>query len=75
MPAALEAAHKKFAELRLRAEAGELDVAWARKVQHSDKMAELSREQKRDPILDDEFGPTAAQSASSRGRRPADRRP
>ena len=67
LPAALEAAHKKFAELRLRAEAGELDVAWARKVQHSDKMAELSREQKRDlRILDDEFGPTAAQSASSR---------
>lgn len=67
LPAALETAHKKFAELLLRAEAGELDVAWARKVQHSEKMAELTREQKRDlRILDDEFGPGATAAAPSR---------
>ena len=62
LPAAVEAAHKKFAEVLLRAEAGALDVAWARKVQHSERMADLSTDLKREiRILDDEFapGPTA----------------
>lgn len=66
LPAALETAHKKFADVLLRAEAGALDVAWARKVQHSELMADLSRDQKRElRILDDEFapGPAAASAA------------
>lgn len=64
LPAVLESALKKFAELQLRAEAGALDVAWARKVQHSERMAELSGDHKRElRILDDEFadrGPAAS---------------
>lgn len=67
LPAALETTHKKFAELLLRAEAGELDVAWARKVQHSEKMAELTRDQKRElRILDDEFAPATPPATPSR---------
>lgn len=61
LPAALESTHKKFADVLLRAEAGVLDVAWARKVQHSERMAELSRDHKRElRILDDEFSPPFA---------------
>lgn len=57
LSAAGQSAHKKFAEVLMRAEAGILDVAWARKVRHSEKLADLGRQEKRDlRILDDEFG-------------------
>jgi tetratricopeptide (TPR) repeat protein len=58
LAAAGQAVHKKFAEVQLRAEAGVLDVAWARKIGHSERVASLAREEKRDlRILEDEFGP------------------
>lgn len=54
---AAQAAREKFAALLLRAEAGSLDVAWARKVARTDKIAELVRDQKREVrLLDEEFG-------------------
>jgi len=57
LAAAGQNVHKRFAEVLLRAEAGAVDVAWARKVQSSEHVSGLVKEEKRDlRILDDEFG-------------------
>ncbi len=56
LSAAGRAVHKKYAEVLLRAEAGTLDVAWAHKARHSERIAALVRDEKRElRILDDEF--------------------
>lgn len=54
--AAVEATQKKFSELELRAIAGTLDVAWANKQAHSEKIAALSMDLKREQrLLDEDF--------------------
>lgn len=52
-------AAQRFAEVLVRADAGIVDAAWARKVKSSDKVAQLVRDQKRElRILDEEFDPS-----------------
>lgn len=64
LAAAGQAVHKRFAEVLLRAEAGTVDVAWARKVQSSERVSGLVKDEKRDlRILDDEFGTPPAPPA------------
>jgi tetratricopeptide (TPR) repeat protein len=51
-------AAQRFAEILVRADAGVVDAAWARKVRSSDQVAQLVRDQKRElRILDEEFDP------------------
>lgn len=51
-------AAQRFAEILVRADAGVVDAAWARKVKSSDQVAQLVHDQKRElRILDEEFDP------------------
>ena len=52
-------AAQRFAEVLVRADAGVVDAAWARKVKSSDNVAQLVGDQKREiRILDEEFDPS-----------------
>lgn len=55
---------QRFADVLVRADAGALDVAWARKAKTSETLAQLVRDQKRElRILDEEFADVAAESS------------
>ena len=67
---------KQLGEVLTRADAGTIDVAWARKVSSTDRAAQLVKDEKRElRMLDDEFQPAAearpAAKPAAKGGEPA----
>ena len=60
-------AARRFAEVMVRADAGVVDVAWAKKVQTSDHVAQLASDSKREiKVLDEEFNPSGEQKSAAK---------